>query len=180
MKKKIGISFTKTNFQHYWNWITPQDLQDDLELVELSFEKDNTADIYTCDGFILTGGVDVHPDFYKGDGEYKNRPQYHQLDRDYFEEKIYRYAQINTLPLLAICRGMQLVNVLQGGKLIQDLENGNERHRKEKNFSFSVEAIICFLFAIAIAFLIKTVFEKIKISEKNERKLSKNQVGSKQ
>ena len=132
MKKRIGISFTKTNFQYYWKWITPQDLQDDLELVELSFEKDNTAVIYTCDGFILTGGVDVHPGFYNGNGEYKNKPQYHQLDRDYFEAKIYRFAQINTLPLLAICRGMQLVNVLQGGKLIQDLENSNERHRKEE------------------------------------------------
>ena len=63
MKKKIGISFTNTNFQHYWNWITPHDLKDDLELVELSFKKNNTADVYSCDAFILTGGVDVDPSF---------------------------------------------------------------------------------------------------------------------
>jgi putative glutamine amidotransferase len=131
MKKKIGISFTTTNFQYYWNWFTPQDLQDDLELIELSFEKNNTEDIAACAGFVLTGGVDVHPSFYKGAIDYKNSPASYQPDRDHFEEKIYRYSQINNLPVLGICRGMQLINVLQGGKLIQDLGIDNTKHRKE-------------------------------------------------
>jgi acyl-CoA reductase-like NAD-dependent aldehyde dehydrogenase/gamma-glutamyl-gamma-aminobutyrate hydrolase PuuD len=133
MKKKIGISFTRTLFLNYWNWFTPEDLKDDLELVALSFEKNNTEDIYTCDGFILTGGVDVHPSFYNGEIIYDNSPGSFQPERDRFEEMIYWYSQMNNLPLLGICRGMQLVNVLQGGKLIQDLENGNERHRKEES-----------------------------------------------
>jgi acyl-CoA reductase-like NAD-dependent aldehyde dehydrogenase/gamma-glutamyl-gamma-aminobutyrate hydrolase PuuD len=131
MKKKIGISFTRTNFKNYWDWFTPGDLQDDLELVELSFEKNNMEDIVGCDAFVLTGGVDVHPSFYGGNPAYENGPSSHQADRDYFEARIYHYSQINNLPLLGICRGMQLVNVLQGGKLIQDLDNGNERHSKE-------------------------------------------------
>src|SRR5450432_442406 len=131
-KKKIGISYTRTSFQNYWNWFTPPDLRDDIELVELSFEKNNTPDIYQCDGFILTGGVDIDPSFYNGKAGYKNSPVSYQTDRDHFEEKIYNYSQMNNLPLLAICRGMQLVNVLQGGKLIQDLDKGNERHRKEE------------------------------------------------
>jgi acyl-CoA reductase-like NAD-dependent aldehyde dehydrogenase/gamma-glutamyl-gamma-aminobutyrate hydrolase PuuD len=132
MKKKIGISYTKTLFQNYWNWFTPGDLSNDLELVELSFENNNTEDIYKCDGFILTGGVDVDPSFYNGKPVYNNSPDSHQPERDFFEEKIYRYSQVNKLPLLGICRGMQLVNVLQGGKLIQDLDDGNERHKKEE------------------------------------------------
>ena len=131
MKKKIGISYTRTHFDNYWNWITKEDMQDDLELVVLSFEKNNTEEIYKCDGFILTGGVDVHPDFYNGKPAYNNSPVHFQADRDVFEEKIYRYSQEKKLPVLGICRGMQLVNVLEGGKLIQDLDNGNERHRKE-------------------------------------------------
>jgi putative glutamine amidotransferase len=131
MKKKIGISFTTTNFQYYWNWFSPQDLRDDLELIELSFEKNNTEDISHCAGFILTGGVDVHPSLYKGGIDYKNSPSSYQPDRDHFEEKIYRYSQLNNLPVLGICRGMQLINVLQGGKLIQDLDNDNAKHRKE-------------------------------------------------
>ncbi len=131
MKKKVGISYTKTSFENYWNWITKEDMRDDLELMLLSFEKNNREDIYKCDGFILTGGVDVHPDFYQGNSVYNNSPDSFQRERDVFEENIYRYSQENKLPVLGICRGMQLINVLEGGKLIQDLDNGNERHRKE-------------------------------------------------
>ena len=133
MKKKIGISYTKTSFENYWNWITKEDMRDDLELVLLSFEKNNTEDIYKCHGFILTGGVDVHPDFYDGKPVYNNSPGTFQPERDAFEEKIYRHSQEKKLPVLGICRGMQLINVLEGGKLIQDLDNGNERHQKEES-----------------------------------------------
>jgi acyl-CoA reductase-like NAD-dependent aldehyde dehydrogenase/gamma-glutamyl-gamma-aminobutyrate hydrolase PuuD len=133
MKKKIGISFTKTNFKNYWDWFTPRDLENDLELIELNFEKNNSEDIYQCDGFVLTGGVDTHPSFYNGNTVYNNSPSTFMIERDHFEEKIYRYSQLNKLPVLGICRGMQLINVLEGGKLIQDLDNGNERHRKEES-----------------------------------------------
>lgn len=131
--KRIGISYTETFFENYWNWFTPEDLGNEFELVELSFEKNNIEDIYTCDGFILTGGVDVHPSFYNGNNDYNNMPGLFQPDRDRFETKIYHYSQLNKLPVLGICRGMQLINVLQGGKLIQDLDYGNERHRKEES-----------------------------------------------
>ena len=118
-------------FQNYWNWFTQDDLQNDLELVELNFQRNNTEDIPTCDGFVLTGGVDVHPSFYNGNPAYENVPVQFEPDRDRFEERIYRYSQLHKLPVLGICRGMQLVNVLEGGKLIQDLDNGNARHKKE-------------------------------------------------
>jgi putative glutamine amidotransferase len=130
-KKRIGISYTATNFHYYLDWFTKEDLKNDIEIVELSFVKDNVADIYGCAGFILTGGTDIEPARYKGKSNYVNRPESHQPERDLFEEKIYRYAQLQNLPVLAICRGMQLVNVLQGGDLIQDLDFLNEAHRKE-------------------------------------------------
>lgn len=120
MKKKIGISYTETNFQNYWNWFNDRDKQD-IELAELSFLKNNEQDISLCDGFILTGGVDIDPSFYGGDLTYDNQPEAFEPKRDQFEEKIYKYSQQNKKPLLGICRGLQLVNVLQGGKLIQDL-----------------------------------------------------------
>ena len=107
MKKKIGISFTKTNFKNYWDWFTPGDLNDDMELIELNFEKNNSEDICQCDGFVLTGGVDTHPSFYNGNTVYNNSPSTFMIERDYFEEKIYRYSQLNKLPVLGICRGMQ-------------------------------------------------------------------------
>jgi acyl-CoA reductase-like NAD-dependent aldehyde dehydrogenase/gamma-glutamyl-gamma-aminobutyrate hydrolase PuuD len=129
MKKRLGISFTKTNFQNYWNWFTKEDLHNDIELVELSFEKNNSEEINTCDAFVLTGGIDIHPSLYHED---LNGTEKTEIARDLFEKKIFEYSQIHNLPLLGICRGMQLVNVLQGGKLIQDLENSNATHRKNE------------------------------------------------
>jgi putative glutamine amidotransferase len=132
MKKRIGISYTEANFKSYWNWFSKEDLEDKAELVELSFEHNNEEDIYRCDGFILTGGIDIHPSFYEGILEYDNKPNVFLQSRDKFEEKIYQYSQENNKPLLGICRGLQLVNVLQGGKLIQDLNAGaNKIHRRE-------------------------------------------------
>ena len=131
MKKKIGISLTSTNFQNYLNWFTQDDLGDDLELKVLSFLENNVADIETCSGFVLTGGIDIEPGLYGESSNYSNGPDVYQHERDLFEEKIYRYALAKSSPVIGICRGMQLINVLEGGKLIQDLgEQGNEVHRK--------------------------------------------------
>jgi acyl-CoA reductase-like NAD-dependent aldehyde dehydrogenase/gamma-glutamyl-gamma-aminobutyrate hydrolase PuuD len=131
MKKRIGISYSELAFDNYWNWFTPEDLGDDTELCLLSFEKGNREDIPTCDGFLLTGGVDVHPTYYGGDEDYPNRPESHLSERDYFEAAIYHYAKMHRLPVLGICRGLQLVNVLEGGELIQDLGGDNKIHKKE-------------------------------------------------
>ncbi len=129
MKKKIGISYTETNFKNYWIWFNDKDIQDDIELIELSFLKNNADDFYKCDGFILTGGVDIHPSFYGGKLEYDNKPNAFEPERDKFEAKIYKFSHENSKPLLGICRGLQLVNVLQGGKLIQDLnKDRNTKH----------------------------------------------------
>ena len=131
MKRKIGLSFTATNYPNYLNWFDENDLGNNFELVTLSFESNNIEDMLQCDGFILTGGVDVHPSFYDGDEQYPNMPLVFQQHRDDFESKIYKYAKQLQLPVLGICRGQQLVNVLEGGRLIQDMgETKNNVHRK--------------------------------------------------
>jgi len=132
MKKKIGISFSKTNFSYYWDWFTRDDLQDEMELVELSFVKNNVDDIAKCDGFILSGGVDIDPAFYHGNINYNKKPEEFQTSRDEFEKKIFEHANEKKLPVLGICRGLQMVNVALGGNLVQDLgEAGNKIHCKE-------------------------------------------------
>jgi putative glutamine amidotransferase len=142
MKKRIGISFSKTNFQNYWTWFTAEDLQEKAELVELSFLSNNEEAIASCDGFILTGGIDISPDYYSGTTDYNGMPEEFQKERDQFEEKIFRFSQSTGRPLLGICRGLQLVNVFQGGKLIQDLGPGNDIHKKistDKEHTIRVE-----------------------------------------
>ena len=89
--------------------------------VELSITLD-PKDIEDCDGVIFPGGLpDVDPELY---GEENQGSM--NLDRTLDDEQM---AMIDAAvkakkPILAICRGMQLVNVYFGGTLIQDLENG--------------------------------------------------------
>ena len=71
------------------------------------------------DGLLLAGGADVDPRFY---GE-QRAPQtaYTVPERDDFEIALARRAIERDIPFLGICRGMQVMNVAQGGTLIQDL-----------------------------------------------------------
>ncbi len=141
--KKIGVSFTFTNYENYINWFTASDLGAAIFIVELSFEKNNYADIYDCDGFVLTGGVDIHPALFDGEKEYANSPAAFQLERDLFEAHIYHFAKANKLPVLGICRGLQLINILEGGKLIQDLgDEKNTAHKKEEGIDKAHEVAI--------------------------------------
>lgn len=133
MKKKIGISFSEASFQNYWDWFTPDDLGNEIELILLSHEQNNAEDIARCDGFVLTGGIDVDPSFYNAPPDYENGPPAFNPGRDRFEREIYNYSQIHKLPVLGVCRGLQLINILEGGSLIQDLKpTGNKKHRKEE------------------------------------------------
>ena len=71
------------------------------------------------DGVLLTGGLDVDPARY---GE-KRHPatKLAPAARDDFELKLVQEATAADLPLLAICRGMQVLNVGTGGTLLQDI-----------------------------------------------------------
>ena len=71
------------------------------------------------DGLLLPGGVDVDPDHY---GQ-EPHPNLGEVDgeQDAFEIAVAREAWRRRLPIFAICRGIQLLNVALGGTLIQDL-----------------------------------------------------------
>lgn len=128
----IGISYTTTNFSFYWDWFTPEE-RDQVELVRLSFEEGNVEDLDRCDGLLLTGGIDIEPSRYGRTASYPFVPDAYQVERDRFEEQLYRKAMQAGLPLLGICRGFQLVNVLEGGTLVQDLGPDNAVHKKESS-----------------------------------------------
>jgi putative glutamine amidotransferase len=89
------------------------------EPVELSGPA---ADVATLDGLIVTGGLDVEPERY---GEMRH-PKVKQTDpaRDEFELALLEAALAVDLPVLAICRGHQLLNIAFGGRLLQHIESG--------------------------------------------------------
>lgn len=129
-KIKIGVTFSEARYENYPKWIVGDDA--DIELVELSWEKQNWDDIEDCDGIVLTGGIDTCPRFYESERtDYPNKPDNWNEARDEFEMHVFETALNFDHPVLAICRGLQLVNVALGGDLIQDLEEaGKNDHRR--------------------------------------------------
>ena len=81
------------------------------------------------DGLILAGGADIDPASYGAEAHPETRGSW--PDRDRFELALARRAIERDVPLLGICRGMQLLNVALGGTLDQHLPEsvGNEVHR---------------------------------------------------
>jgi putative glutamine amidotransferase len=76
------------------------------------------------DGILLTGGGDVDPVFYGHD----RHPLTDDAEpgRDEFEIDLARRAMSENVPLLAICRGAQVLNVAAGGTLVQDIPSAIE------------------------------------------------------
>src|SRR5699024_9230003 len=95
------------------------------EAVPLIFPiaDDETAAEYVhqVDGILLAGGQDVSPHLYNEEPHVKLEET--SPARDQFEMTIIKEAWSQNKPILAVCRGMQLLNVLFGGTLYQDLED---------------------------------------------------------
>lgn len=81
----------------------------------------NVLDAYidNCDGLMVTGGPDMDAAYY---GE-NNMPYNGELSpyRDLMELELIKKAVLNNIPILGICRGMQVINVAMGGTLYQDI-----------------------------------------------------------
>jgi putative glutamine amidotransferase len=112
-QKTIILSKASTN---YINWI-----EDDGTIILDAYTIKNTDSILAlADGIILTGGEDINPLQYKdtinlavcGDINYQ---------RDTLERKLFDFAFKNKLPLVGVCRGMQMMNVASGGSLYGDI-----------------------------------------------------------
>ncbi|WP_405493209.1 gamma-glutamyl-gamma-aminobutyrate hydrolase family protein [Nocardia sp. NBC_00511] len=71
------------------------------------------------DGLLLTGGADLDPERYGAERHPATGGT--RLDRDDSEFGLFRLARAAGLPVLAVCRGLQLVNVALGGTLVQHL-----------------------------------------------------------
>jgi putative glutamine amidotransferase len=81
------------------------------------------------DGLLLTGGADVVPATYGAEADPRTGDVW--PDRDNFEVTVAARALERGMPVLGICRGMQILNVALGGTLVQHLPDvvGNDAHR---------------------------------------------------
>jgi putative glutamine amidotransferase len=112
------------------------------EVRELNRGTDAPADVIKCvHGVLLTGGGDVQPSLYGAIPHPALDPA--EPGRDEYEIELVRRAIEADLPVFAICRGIQVLNVARGGTLIQDIPDEvgtNVEHRiKEPRFAIAHE-----------------------------------------
>ncbi|GGI22227.1 gamma-glutamyl-gamma-aminobutyrate hydrolase family protein [Pedobacter mendelii] len=143
MSDKIIIGVTDcSKFDIYSKWVLSYN--ENVEVIQLGYKLNNFDEIEHCQGIVLTGGEDVHPKFY-------NKSEYYpycyddDIDelRDEFEFKVLTYTEQNEIPVLGICRGMQVGNVFFGGTLIPDIPTwGKFNHSKMEDKSDRYHEII--------------------------------------
>jgi putative glutamine amidotransferase len=92
-------------------------------------EPDVVLDL--LDGLILAGGADIDPGAYSAARHAETTGTV--PERDTFEIALARRALERDLPLLGICRGMQLMNVARGGTLLQHLPESHGHHEHRRN-----------------------------------------------
>ncbi|MET0107044.1 MAG: gamma-glutamyl-gamma-aminobutyrate hydrolase family protein [Sedimenticola sp.] len=83
------------------------------------------------DGLILSGGHDITPEFYGGENHPLLRDP--SRERDEFEFELVNTALSRNIPTLGICRGIQVINVVLGGDIIQDIPEqlGSQIHHDD-------------------------------------------------
>lgn len=95
-----------------------------LGLPDLKDAAGADAVLSRVDGLVLAGGADVAPGSY---GEAPLRPEWSgDPVRDAYELRLVQAARARGLPILGVCRGIQLLNVALGGRLYQDIVTQRE------------------------------------------------------
>jgi putative glutamine amidotransferase len=141
--KNIIIGITDCNkWKNYYNWFASKN----VEVINLSYKKNNLEDVYRCDGIVLSGGEDVHPKYY-GRPAYMKKKKKLKLEvnepRDKFELKVIDTAVKSKKPILGICRGLQITNVYFKGTLIPNLpEKIQAYHSKREGYDQTHEVIV--------------------------------------
>lgn len=82
-----------------------------------------------CSGLVITGGEDVDPQWYGQKRLEQCGKQ--RVEDDKVDMQAFKYAMAHHMPVLGICRGIQVINVALGGTLYQDLATqrpGSEEH----------------------------------------------------
>lgn len=102
--------------------------------VQLSYDTEPEAVCEWLSGVVITGGQDVHPACWGGDTtvvrdvDPRTNPMVHDRERDDYEIAVVRAALDRGIPVLGVCRGLQVLNVALGGTLVPDLAPGSVAH----------------------------------------------------
>lgn len=107
-------------YANYERWLRAADA--DIEIADLAFctsVEEVLATAEQCDGIVFTGGPDIDPERY-GKAEERDHCIV-DTERDTYEFALFEHVRSRNIPLLGICRGMQVFNVALGGTLYTDI-----------------------------------------------------------
>lgn len=149
IRPKVGVSAPAKG--GYGSWIFTYIILTLNGVKAIKITTNNRMDFSTCKGFIIAGGADIDPRLYgkQLEKEFKEEKErdfklksYLLLpfifmirffssstnstqideDRDKLELSLIKFAHENKLPIIGICRGMQLMNIYKGGTLHKDIK----------------------------------------------------------
>lgn len=130
MKKIIGLT-GPSGFSKQCTQVIEKYLESNF--INLSHDNDDNLGYWLdkCDGFLIAGGVDIHPSLYGLNVISGANLSKFDIQRDIRELKIIDYALKNKKPLLAICRGHQLLSVILGlqNEFVVDLTSTTTVHQ---------------------------------------------------
>jgi putative glutamine amidotransferase len=115
----VIVALTKSS-PNYINWIN----HGDSSIILINLENLKLAEavqkLHECAGLVLTGGGDIDPSLYNKED---NNQVCQDIDRnrDRLEKTMINEALAMKMPILGICRGEQMLNVVLGGTLITDI-----------------------------------------------------------
>ncbi|MCK9451107.1 MAG: gamma-glutamyl-gamma-aminobutyrate hydrolase family protein [Bacteroidales bacterium] len=125
----IAVSWERPPESHqYANWLLEADAN--IQTVVLyDYEIDEIPAILdSCDALLLSGGNDIYPGLYGREADTARCGIFNQR-RDSLEMIALTYALEKQLPVLGICRGLQLINIHQGGTLYIDLDDETDSEK---------------------------------------------------
>jgi len=136
MKVRIAVSVAEmekakgTESPYFQALLAAGALGSEIALVSASDAPRVRAEDY--DGILFAGGEDVDPSFYGEQKRHENVDDHRP--RDEFEFSLLERALLRRVPILGICRGVQMINVKFGGTLYQDMKEDAEpqlEHQQE-------------------------------------------------
>ncbi len=143
-KKELHILISKDYENMIHNWL--QQADENIITHEFYSLPIDSLEHYLnkADGMVLGGGEDVNPKLY-------DKPDYDSLCEDYdnyrdsIEVLMIQFAMDNKIPIFGICRGQQLLNVVNGGTLIPDIPTFKTKsllnHRIKTTYAHRVIAV---------------------------------------
>lgn len=127
MKPIIGVTMSQNDKKYSLNAPYVHSIIDAGGIplcIPFGVEKDVDQLVETLNGLLLTGGVDVHPHFFNEEPHPKLGEV--SLQRDLAEIALAKAALKKKMPIFGICRGIQLLNIVLGGNLYQDIDDQYE------------------------------------------------------